>query len=516
MYKLLIVDDEPIERQAISLLISNTIKGIQVVGEAANGYEALTLFHDYSPDIVIIDINMPGIDGLETIREMLLTGIKARYVIVTSFSRFEYARTALRLGVEDFLIKPAEPEQIKISLQKIMESLDLERKMKMSHSVLEQRISNVQPIIRSDVVKMLMDGGKTENVRKLLELLNIRFVQGFVILLKHHGLDYPAVQRIDSQFKLLGLNTLSACRQENVYTLLIVSDQAGDAPLDRDVCRFLLMFLAKNGVSNPCLGAGEVVMDVDRLSDSYRTASYCFHYAERNRLSVCYPEEAGHIEKERETDIREFVGLVSDRVLCSDRDGLKELIGRYCQERMQDMDHEPDRIREYFHHTILLIKQKISEIVPYYHLSTEEMGDFPSAGAEYRPDGVYKWVERILLDLVNELDYLKDSAPNSYSAAAHTFIRENFHKDLRLEDLAGHLGVSPGNASKIIKMSAGKSFSELLTEIRLERAKELLKQREKNIKEVTYEVGFNSQHYFSRVFKKYNGISPSDYQTRYL
>ena len=119
MIKLLIVDDEPVERDAIRLIVNTSLPNIKVVGEANNGFDAIKLFNQLNPDIVVIDIQMPGMNGLEAIQEMLKGGSRVKFIIVTSHSKFEYAQSAVKLGVKDFLLKPTGVDELIATLSKL-------------------------------------------------------------------------------------------------------------------------------------------------------------------------------------------------------------------------------------------------------------------------------------------------------------------------------------------------------------------------------------------------------------
>ncbi len=128
MYTLMLVDDEAIERAGIKLLVQKHFPQITHIQEAQNGYKAIDLYHNVTPDIIIMDITMPGIDGLRTIEEIQKQGGDPQIIILTAHNQFKYAQTAIRLGVKDFLLKPTNITHFKKIMQKVIQALDKQRR----------------------------------------------------------------------------------------------------------------------------------------------------------------------------------------------------------------------------------------------------------------------------------------------------------------------------------------------------------------------------------------------------
>jgi len=125
-YKVLIADDEPVIRQGLKKIVNWNILGFKIVGEAENGIEALDKVHKLDPDLCVIDIRMPGMDGLELISEIRKSKSEIKIIILTGYPEFEYAQKAISLGVQSYILKPVDPQILKDELTKIYE--DLERK----------------------------------------------------------------------------------------------------------------------------------------------------------------------------------------------------------------------------------------------------------------------------------------------------------------------------------------------------------------------------------------------------
>jgi two-component system response regulator YesN len=501
VYSLLIVDDEPIEREAIRLLVSSAFVDIRIAGEAGNGFEALSLFKACSPDIVMMDISMPGMDGLATIQEMRRTGKVSRYIIVTSYTSFDYARQALRIGVEDFILKPADIAEIKATFQKVKDSLEFERRSEIDSHALERQLSEVKPVIRSDVVRMAMDGKGNGRFGPMLEFLGIESKCAFVFILQYRGLDLDQARVIANKLRQSGLESLYTRKDRDTVVFIVVGTRVATARLDISVPRFISLVLEKQCVEDFKIGAGTVIENMECLSASYKAAYHDF-YAKSLGLSIGkFGDDHGIVG---------LVNAIAEKILDLDQEGLKNEIEKYILHISEMGGTDSDKNREYVNHSIILIKQKVSEKSLSYKFMDQDLA------RQFATDGgieqLRQGMELELSNLLDEIAYRRGSLETALPLVALSYIRENFYKAIGLEDLAEHLKVSTFHASRLIKQAAGKNISELITQLRIEKAKSLLEAGEQSIKEITYEVGLNSQHYFARIFKKYTGLTPSEYQ----
>lgn len=414
-FKVLIVDDEPIEREAIRLIIQNGFDDIDIIGEAQNGFEALDVFRRESPDIVILDINMPGMDGLETIQQINMMGKTSHFIIVTSYSRFEYAQRAIRLGVEDFLIKPTTIVSISSTLQAVKEKIKQAEVDSIATKKLERRIEAVEPIIEHDILKMLIEKGHHRSFQEMFRLMELNPGKAFVALINVDDNEEDIRVRIQQKLKETGLLVFAGAYDNEKALFLIMSE--GERPIQREeTIKFIGMIIEAFGAASYRICAGPVVDDLEQLDDSFHFAERCFQVSVETGKKICTEEDLV-----RETERLSFNSMV--------------LISNSRELKMNDL------IRE-----------------------------------------------------------------------ALNYICRNFTRSIDLQDLSSHLQASPSHISKTIRKHLGKTFSELLTELRVEEAQKLLKESSLSVKEITFEVGYNSQHYFSRIFKRYCHISPSEYR----
>lgn len=140
MYKLLIADDEMLERQVLRLIISTKLKEVEIVGEAENGRKAIQLVHQFSPDIIIMDIKMPGIDGIEVLKLIKNQHPHIKVIMLSAFDKFEYARQVMQQGVKEYLLKPARKDELVAAVERVLSELKMERQEKEEQESLRKKL----------------------------------------------------------------------------------------------------------------------------------------------------------------------------------------------------------------------------------------------------------------------------------------------------------------------------------------------------------------------------------------
>jgi len=509
MVSLLIVDDEPIEREAIRLLVSKNLSDIVIVGEAGNGIEALRLARVTEPDIIMIDINMPGMNGLECIEYITKEQINTKFIVVTSYSSFAFAQQAIRLGVCDFLVKPAEIDVIRETFKKVTDDIYLERKNSSMNKRLEEKVDALNPVVELNILKSLLTKDPDADFPNLFSLLSLSPTYCCVFLLRRPEEKRIEFQRIARKLKPLGFVSLICLKDAITAVGIIIRENDNENPLPLGMVGFLSDFIGSSKDSGWHGGIGDWVSDVRNLSKSYDQACTSLKYAIRNNLEVC---SVSDVKDEVELDsfrISSFVKESTRLILQQVREPLLEAFDEFFEIlKLNDQGV----LGENIFHILLLIKQKLSETVSSYSISDEEFSSSNIATSQVSEQMIRQWMHSELLDLLQEVELARDSQKGSLFQQALEYIQKNFQQAIELEDLATSLGISASYVSKLLKKNAGKSFSEILTELRLEKAKLLLSDASLSVKEITFDVGFNSQHYFARLFKKHVGCSPSDYR----
>ncbi|MGL1894280.1 MAG: response regulator [Spirochaetaceae bacterium] len=513
MYNALIVDDEPIEREAMRMIIQENYPGIiNVVGEAENGYEAIDLAKKKKPDIIVIDINMPGINGLETIQQMLLEKVEAKFIIVTSYNKFEYAQSAIRLGVEDFILKPTGIESIKSTFVSVMERIDLELESMQSLEKLNSKLDKIRPIIEADIINMLIEGKDTEDYATMFRHLNFSPLRAFVLVCEYRSDNTVFIDRLEIQFTKLGIRAISDI-SNNLIVFIIFSEENGTDFSSNIIMKKLEIYLNNNIRTDYVIGAGEDVDNLNNLVQSYHTAIKCFKYGKYSGKKLVVLEYMKGENIKKSFSLQNYVDGLVENIISNNTSEVDALIDSFFID-LSSSNQSMAIMHQYSYQAIILIEQKISNRLPYMNLINEitfSREYLLSTGELKYLKGYFKnSIDHIIIKISSN----NESKHNSIVLDAIQYIETNYTDNFTLEELAIHLKVSSFHLCKVLKKQTGKNFSDILNECRLNKAKDLLKDDRISIKEVTYSTGFNSPHYFARIFKKYTGVTPTEFKNQ--
>ncbi len=514
MYKLLIVDDEPIEREAMRLIIGNQVPEISEIEEAENGFSAIERFLQFEPEIVLMDINMPGMNGLEAIQAIRDKGFDSKFIIVTSFSQFDYARKAIKLGVQDFLLKPADIDTIKNTLIKVISDLQNESQLLEQHRKMENRLSSVQPVLESDIINLLRNQKEAQTLEPILDLLGIEAGTAFPFLLSCSQNPEVIRRRIDAQMSRLGLSAISETSGTIIIMIIFSDEDTGKVEDVRNlkVFRFLTNYIETVLNTEYSMGVGDLVSDMNKLFDSFRLAERCLETAIEKGIRICSQVHLSSAESRDVFPVLNYVYDFADFIISGDFSGSDEYSADLFRELKSYCHNDNGNMLQYINTTLLLIQQKVSEFNRHFTIHEEFLSEIDLDIPGDRSSRLQRFLMKELKSIYKRFMELKVGRKNRISGKALGYIRENFKENITLESLSESLGISTFYASKVISREAGKTFTQILTAVRLEEAKRLLMETDLSIKEITFMTGFNSQHYFSRVFKKFTKITPSEYK----
>lgn len=180
--RILVADDEPIERTALKVIVQRYVPGAEVVGEAGTGRQAVELAESVRPDLILMDINMPGMTGLEALREIRERSPAVRCLIVSAYDHFHFAQEALRLGAVDYLLKPVKQNQMVDVLGRLAREIEQERQRRQNELKRKEQFSQLLPLAEEELVGLLAAGQVTSRTSNLLEMLGLRFDAGLCMV----------------------------------------------------------------------------------------------------------------------------------------------------------------------------------------------------------------------------------------------------------------------------------------------------------------------------------------------
>lgn len=519
-YRLLIVDDEAVERNALKLMVSKNLNDFEVVGEAENGLEAIERARTLRPDIVLMDIKMPGMDGLTAIDEIRKSNEEICFIVLSAHNDFEFAQTALKLGADDYLLKPARFNKLIEALQAIVYKLELKRLKAMQTQNMQKKIESLRPDIEGRILSSIVAGINTcEMVKHYAYFLDIELLNCICLVvrfLKPESEKRPLLQTKEDKESVLGqfkdmLRTicpyfLSDYAFESIVTIIPIDSQWTSERVSQwavELNAFVKSSLRKIGFSHTAIGVSDIVVSADCLNKAYKQAMQA---AQQNTDLLEQTQDSSEIyRKEMKLCEKIAIGDLDQSMVIFD-----ELVNSYVLLSPDNIAHLKTRIRD----LIIIIKRKLvnelNQPAVFNQLVEARLCQLESlcTGAQ-----LVEIVQSYIQDCVN----LSDSSGSGSSRmldSAVNYVTLNFTNSFSLEDVANKLGVSAPYLSRLFKHKLGKNFIDYITELRIQYAKELLCKKDKSIKEITFMVGYNSQTYFCKVFKKAVGVSASQYMNQ--
>jgi len=522
MKKILLVDDEILIRESIRDCIHWEENGYLLCGEAPDGEMALPLIEVHRPDILITDIKMPFMDGLELSRIVKERTPSIKIIILTGHDEFEYARSALRIGVEEFCVKPVGSVELLKILQHVSNQIDAERKqldqLQQMREIADSHTSMQRDRLLHDLCNGLLS---TADAIHQAALLGLRLTsQYYAVAITDYRSEQVSAgpllledtdqieKHLARLFHTSLLQYFRRTRSETVWILCGNTEEEVTSALSK-----VEKNIAQLGTILSCrifLGIGSLEHRLHGLHASFLAAD------EEKTFRRLIQLNRNELEKNRSTKHHSIL-VDRNRFFEFLKIGVPAQVPSFVHSfaaGMKDLDWSYGLYGFYLLNDLTLEGiHTIHEIVKNQN-STEEI--FMQHQSQIRL--VHSWSEacRYLTSLMQQLISLRNESIGKYTTVldqVKDFIHKNYHLDkLSLQDAANHVCLSPNHLSKIFSQSTGTTFIEYLTQTRIRSAMELLMTTNARTYEVAYQVGYNDPHYFSNLFKKMTGMTTKEFR----
>jgi two-component system response regulator YesN len=516
MKRILVVDDERPVVNGISLIVKRELASeFEVVGSASSGREAIEEASAMNPDIVLMDVRMPGISGLEAIREMRSRGATSVFILVTAYERFDIAQEAVGLGVQDYLLKPVAKDKLAIALRSAASFLDrrseLERK-EMEHREAAEKLHSLveSAFLHGIVLGEGLGEGLLQSYRSVLGLAEPWCMAVALLFLPPPRIadSGPFIEAVHAR-----LRDAFRYRTSALVGPLFGGRALALVPLrgpgERDGARGELLKVAALACSRELeaglvlLGFGSARPIVEAPSSWNDAMCDLIARGTAARGEGPFPGMAGKPFEDDEAFLRELFSGSPERA----RLPLEGILGEILS-RGEPTVADRARMTGLFASACRGLARRgllAADDVAAFMASSDFCSGEPVAGA---------WA-----DAVRSTYFLLASAMgrtlqwSEPVARAVAFVRENYGRQASLELAADAVGLSPNRLSRIFIEETGEGFSDYLIEYRIERAKEMLRVPGVSIKQVSITCGYPDPNYFSRLFKKVTGLTPSAFST---
>lgn len=505
MVKLLIVDDEQIERDGMRAILHKGFPDI-MVEQAKNGKMAVEITSSFLPDLILMDIKMPGMNGLDAIERISQKYPMIKFIMVTAFDTFEFVRQAIKLGVKDYILKPSRASEIIVTVGKVIKQIEEEKSMLVNNKLQQEVLQKTLALVETDVVtQLLFDHVHEVHVDMLVEMLETPLTDEMFVMLiflpagSEHL--YSAIKERVRSTKSAWIGALYGC----YLPIIVFRDKNVTFRLQATMIAGSILSISKgNGEKNLFIGIGNVCQSLDKVRHSYHESLYAsmdttLPVKFRFYKDLPFLEDANNqvLTEHRKKEFADQIRL-----------GQWEQIRIYVLHVIQSLERQNTDLLQ-AQQRLLEVLWVITRIMSEIGIETE-LPLFSYKLMNYKE--LQKETDRLLQQLIQLSEEHFDHIEADAIHQLKQYIMEHSNEDISLDTLAKKVGLSPIYISKMFKEKQGINYIDFLTECRIEKAKKLMADSEKSIKEITYEVGYHDPNYFSKVFKKLSHVSPKEYR----
>ena len=533
--KVFLVEDEMVIRNGIVKSINWEKEGYRLVGEASDGELAYPMILKEKPDILLTDIKMPFMDGLELSRLVKQELPDTKILIFSGYDEFEYAKEAIRIGVTEYLLKPVSSAQLLEVMRRISKQIEQDREERemlrqyqedMKENVERERQNFFSHVIRGEV----SIGEAVKNGKKYGMDLSAGFYS--IILFKIFSTPeenivsehiWKICEKIETKVDEIPYAYYFQRGIDGWVFLLTAESKEQMEERQKNLCGCLAEIMKNERKVEYFGGIGKPVERIRNLGQSFRDAERIF--AERfTRQSNQFLSgfEKMDVYKDDEFQIKDLgdVGKLREMIEKFLNNGTKEELEEFMDTyfiRMKEDKLQSTLMRQYIimdiYIVIMSFCEKIDAVNHDYQQETEKLK------STIQNMNSVSEIRSYITYMLNQAIELRDSISKKRYAdiikAAEKMISEHYmSEEISLNSVADSVGMSPSYFSSVFSKESGKTFVEFLTETRMEKAKELLMCSALKTSEIGYEVGYKDPHYFSYIFKKTQGCSPKDYRAR--
>ena len=540
MLKIFLAEDEVIVRETIKRMIPWEDLGFELVGEAADGEMALPLLLRQKPDLLITDIKMPFMDGLTLakVAKKEIPGLKV--VILSGYDDFNYAKQAINIGVEDYLLKPITKNALIERLTEIRSRYEHEKTQKEYYEKFHREMQAYEKNSSRDFFEALVSGSMDMmEIYRRSEKLGLDIVAeayNVLIFTMNCEEDFSGQREGYSEWEAESLELLEEFFSENTSAMLfrcnifsygvLIKGQKETIEENTRSCvsEIQRIFDRKEQKRKWFVAAGEPVERLSQIQKSYYSASRAFSHRYLYDENILYYDEMASMEKKNVTeddstylqkvDVNALNPAILQKFLSN---GLLEETENFVKDYFYAIGQEPLESLVFRNYVTLNVRFSVMSFLKEIGCDTrtleqEDTEDVLSESSKSLENAI-AYAEKIISQAIALRDQNSGNKNRSILKTAVDFIDSHYmEEDMSLNKAANAANVSANHFSALFSQNMGQTFIEYLTNLRMNKAKEYLRCTSMRSSEIAGEIGYKDAHYFSYLFKKTQGMTPSDYR----
>ncbi|MFB5196587.1 response regulator [Neobacillus sp. KR4-4] len=523
MLKILIVDDEILERTALTKIINRSSEDVMVIGEAPNGRIAIEMATEHRPDIIFMDIKMPGIDGVQAVKAIKKINPSIRFIMVSAFNTFEYAKEVMQQGVKEYILKPSRKQDILAALERVCAEILEESKQREEQQSLRDNLDRAVSIAQKEWVStVLVNQVQDITFDEWGQLLGVEITSGYIMLfsLRPKGMTELSADQKQNWYLWLKDTLNSVMMKQEMMVGPLTDSQVPVLFLCKKVTEKVhfktnalavidslnRLFEKKSYHAELRIGVGLPYNHAHELNKSYLEALMALQQmAKTPERKYLFAVKQGSAELSSSSEVLEIEKKLLEAVRQGDVNQVLFIFESFAEMLAEDKNIKGSSVKKAFDEMFILVSRMLHDLGISYERTPaiEESEDIMA---------IFEKGKAHLLAVVHQVQIWRNDHAKGMLHKAKEYIEIHYADSLTLEQVAEYVELSPFYFSKLFKDRFGMTFIDYLTEIRIKHAKAEMVDPGKSLKEICYSIGYKDPNYFSRVFKKHTGLSPTEFR----
>ncbi|MCF0133739.1 MAG: response regulator [Blautia sp.] len=529
MYRILIADDEGIMRESLKNIIMQSFEDKCEVLAVKSGRAAIEQTETFHPDIIFMDIQMPGINGIDALREIRRSNGNVLCYVLSAYDKFDYAKEAITLDVERYLMKPVSKKTVISVVKEAIEKVDSKRRQRSDQLRIQEKLETIIPVVENSFIDSILVQNNSTDAEYYKQLLDVTERYGYAIVLRF-GNQYQegklvspvgttlkmqgAYQEVYAIIKSFFSGFIGAVISSSI-TIIVPCENARMEYEERimviEKMRNMLSELENRTGAKFRGGIGRV----KKISDLYMSYREAVQALNESRSRVTHLDDITLHGVYKEAFPKELEENIYRLVMAGDVKGMKQEVIRFFEWMLSNYPEDVNSIRLKILEFILKAEKDAFDIGAIDYGFEDRKNYLSEILCLNDYDGLRRWFVEKMTYVCMQVYNKQEKQSESVVEKAMTYIKNNFGGDISLDDVSKEVNVSPYYFSKLFKKEAGENFIEYLTKLRIEQAKEMLMNPEISIKEIGMSCGYADPNYFSRIFKKQTDMTPREYREKY-
>jgi two-component system response regulator YesN len=540
VYSMMLVDDEGLERIGWrKILEKHRFDSVLIVGEAKNGQEAIELAREMHPQIILMDIVMPVLGGIEASKQIRELLPDVRIIVISAYDEFAYVQKALKVGAVSYLLKPVEPEEMLKVVDNEIRELEQLKKQKEKEEKLQALLKKSMPYIKTGFILSWLSGSFTgpEEILRQADFFGFKLIPQLVMIVTidhflNCTLDKKEFER--QMFKQMVFQRILDTVQEddNSIVMPLLGHEfgvlmgflpgEGETPFIKKRAENLAERIKTAVEEDPMIsftvsiGIGRAYSEVTHLCLSYQEAQRALEYKlYTGENQIIHIDDVQPFDEKIHVYPYALEKELIKSVRVGDIENAHYWFSRLMQQLLKKAQNHPSLLKIQILELLVVLSRQALEsgvdsdiISEHSYMYNEELRQIENI------NHLHDWVMRKVEHLIKLVRSSHNSRQQDCIQKAVAYINENYYRDITLEEVSNEVYLNPSYFSRIFKSLQGESFIDYLTRVRLENAKKLLQEDRTSINRIAKMVGYQDAKYFSTLFRKHEGCTPSEFRYR--